>query len=485
MRPIGWDQLREYQKQGAVDLSSDTIRGLWYAAGVGKTATILAALELTEKYPALIITRTIGRGAWHRDAKWLLGPDKVPGMLFGTKPYPDPVGKHRGQGFYSSISKLMAERQILVMHYDIVRHRIKELLNYHWKTLILDEAHLIKGGYQQQKVKRDGTTHVDIFRHVQTLAQSVRNWGGRVWELTATPIKDRPRDLWAQIELVAPRSVGTAWQFLHKYCGAYQGPYGLVTTGSSNEEELESILQKHFSKLTRAEIASQLPAVQFSIDEIQADYKNVKQFGGSIEASVAAACEMKLESATELIPEYLNSRCKVLVTVSRRRFVPVVLEYFEKHLFQQIARPVREELWTFGVSGAIEPIKRMEILNEFNDREKPALGVATIDCLSESINLHKIEAAIVMGLPYTPGLLDQFCGRFGRLGGLPCTIHFLVAQGTIDERIRELLLDKLEKVKVLHTDTAHGETALNVLKSMRNEEEVIASLRDWLTAEGQ
>ena len=60
------------------------------------------------------------------------------------------------------------------------------------------------------------------------------------------------------------------------------------------------------------------------------------------------------------------------------------------------------------------------------------------------------DVAIFALLPYTPGQLDQWEGRFTRLGqDRPVTILFPIAEGTADDHLADILLSKLPAVEAL------------------------------------
>jgi SNF2 family DNA or RNA helicase len=51
-------------------------------------------------------------------------------------------------------------------------------------------------------------------------------------------------------------------------------------------------------------------------------------------------------------------------------------------------------------------------------------------------------------LPYTPGQLTQWEGRFTRLGqDRPVCIYYVIAEGTVDEHVASILLDKIAKAE--------------------------------------
>ena len=63
-------------------------------------------------------------------------------------------------------------------------------------------------------------------------------------------------------------------------------------------------------------------------------------------------------------------------------------------------------------------------------------------------------------LPYTPGQLRQWEGRFARLSQKrPVVIYYVIAEGTVDERVASILIDKLPAVETVGKDSELAEAA--------------------------
>jgi hypothetical protein len=59
----------------------------------------------------------------------------------------------------------------------------------------------------------------------------------------------------------------------------------------------------------------------------------------------------------------------------------------------------------------------------------PCVLVGTGDAFGEAINLHDTDAALFVMLPWTPGQVRQWEGRFCRLGQKrPVVVYYVVAE---------------------------------------------------------
>lgn len=457
------------------------------------TAAGLAAWALgSAGLPVLILTRAIGRHVWGRDAAWVLGADPSVAVLWGGKRY-SKAGVHR-DGTFTDLGAALEAAPIVVTNYEVVGRRAAELGRVPWRYLILDEAHAIKQGWQPpRRYESSRKIRKRRFEHVRDLARLVQARGGPVWELTATPVPDRIRDLWAQLHVVRPASTlpfyppfgseEKTWaetSFAGRYCALCRGfEDSLDSTGSSNLTELKRALEATFVIETRQTVATELPAITRDV-RLVTPARSRSNMGGGIEEALARASTAKEPFAVDLALEYLCTGDKVVLVVNRRaacgRLAIALKEACEKGL----PRSRREHLFLASVTGETEIRSRVGVTQDFQNHDGPAALVATMDSVTEAIDLHHASGLVFAALPYTPRQLEQLEGRVGRLGGVPCTVHYLVAEGTVDEQVRMLILSKLEAVTGAGAGTQGAEGAQAALSDLGDEEEILAGLRSWL-----
>lgn len=473
----GWDHRRRYQEDAVRRLVSDDSRGLWCATGLGKTYILLMAWAKSGlPFPALIVTKAMGRHVWPRDAKWSIGPDFEPGILSAGKPRSPGVHCTGQRRTYTCLKRALREHPAVVISYDILRSRFDTLTQVPWRALICDEVHEIKGGHKPPK-DRNGVMHLSRYHLLRRIGDMVRDRGGYVWSATATPIADRRRDLFAQLDLLYPGEFGTSYRFLTRYCAAFINEWGgLDSSGRSNTEELIEKIGSKFVTVTKREVADQLPLMQFDTRLIPFDDQSFQHMGGGVEKALDRACETKIPAILDLVRDYLAERLKVVVVVTRRRLAWKISSRMKQDKFlKKLPASVRENMLHECVTGDTDGLTRVALLEEFNAREAgPAVVVASVESISESVDLQQTDGAIVGGFPVTPKVLVQFCGRFSRLGGRPVTLHFMVAERTIDETYHQLVAEKLEDAETLNSST--DPKAYEAMSGGINEEEVMAAL---------
>jgi SNF2 family DNA or RNA helicase len=80
--------------------------------------------------------------------------------------------------------------------------------------------------------------------------------------------------------------------------------------------------------------------------------------------------------------------------------------------------------------------------------------VGTGHAWGESVNLQDTDLALFVMLPWTPRAVTQWEGRFARLGQKrPVLISYIIAEGTVDEHVADVLLEKLPAVGKIAEDT--------------------------------
>lgn len=126
-------------------------------------------------------------------------------------------------------------------------HR-KELNDFEFHTVVLDEAHRIKDPQAQQ------TRAIWHVGH----AAGVR----RRWALTGTPIANDPSDLWSIMHFVAPEDFPTRSAFVDRFCLTSWNAFGgldVVGIRPDTRAEFFRVLDPRFRRVLKAVVLPQLP----------------------------------------------------------------------------------------------------------------------------------------------------------------------------------------------------------------------------------
>jgi SNF2 family DNA or RNA helicase len=174
-----------------------------------------------------------------------------------------------------------------------------------------------------------------------------------------------------------------------------------------------------------------------------------------LEVGLAEAASRKRPAVIGIIEDHLGSAQKVVVFTGRRRDCEALGKSIRN---AKGVKASNAEVWV--AHGGDSHKVRDEIIRDYMAHPGPCVLVGTGPAFGESLNIHDTDAALFVMLPYTPGQLRQWEGRFCRLGqARPCIIYYIVAEGTVDEHMAAILIDKLPAVVKVVEDTELGEAA--------------------------
>lgn len=123
--------------------------------------------------------------------------------------------------------------RILVVGWSVLTSRRRSLLKWAPNTVIVDESHRGKGTSRWSgAVQPDGSTRFTLKGNASASAMLLAHQAQRVLLLSATPMPDRPRDLWAQGDLYDPTGFSRKFlTFAYRYCLGPETPVLLATGG--------------------------------------------------------------------------------------------------------------------------------------------------------------------------------------------------------------------------------------------------------------
>ena len=478
--------LMDYQKEALCFGAGRAGVHFWHPTGAGKTYTAIL-WSLLNPGPIVVITRAAARFQYAREWE----------KFTRCRPYimrPLSSMRKKSERLESYLASPL-ERHIVITAWESVQFHIESVLRVHPSTIIWDEAHLgksakrwktiplpelpnnereaaelhaeqeqdarSKGGFISDK---EGMRNAVIpLENTATAVAHLSRLARRSCATTATPVKDRVRDLWAPLDLVEPGAWGSATCWQDRYTDRKPGLYGgYDTRGSSNIEELNARLAMITHHIAYAETHRQLPMKRRQSvyigaeDQLPPSAGFTKQLADAKKHGPAAVLEVKLaESASAkrkavlgLIDDQFYSKGKVVVFTGRRKDVEVLGDLAKK---TDAAKTTKAKVWF--AHGEMPSEARAEIVLEYMAHPGPCLLVGTGDSFGESLNMQDTDAALFVMLPYTPGQIRQWEGRFSRLGQKrPVTIYYVIAEGTADEHIADIVIRKLPAVEKVAKD---------------------------------
>lgn len=453
LKPEAAQAFRPHQKKCLTPAFERDGFSVWSPPGSGKTLMGLVWSSWWARGPRVVITRAAARSTWVEECqKWT---NMKPVVLYGQTPNVD-------IGCDPSILYITAWETLIYWKDALVKARPE--------CLVMDEIHMGKASKRSKPVIRpDGTTEWESMDNMTAAARAVAGVSGARLGLTATPVPNGVRDLWAQLDLCEPWQWGGGLsKFGVAYCDGHHNGYGMEYKGYSNGDELTERLRFSKHRITQASISQHLPPKRRQVTRLDRSEQDKPEAGfareirsagkqaqtGSEEGRAALFEVLLQEAATrkrkyvvEQVADALRSGMKVVVFTGRRRDCDVLGEAITK------AAPSGAKVWT--AHGGSPDGYRDQVRWEYMGNEArgiprhpgPCCIVGTGDAWGESVNLQDTDIAFFVMLPYTPRAIRQWEGRFQRMGGTRSVlIRYILAVGTVDEDVADTLLGKLPPV---------------------------------------
>lgn len=479
--------LLPYQKDALEFLWNRPGGGLWHPTGTGKTLTSVLLSLRTPKLK-VVFTRAasrlqyayeIDRFTGYTPYVWLPPTERRP-------PHKGVTGSARAvRELACSMepSAFMAQNPggFVVSAWDNIADVYTLVSKGQVGVVVFDEAHKAKNHKRWDRIplspdevpaarveaKRRGGFVVDDEEGASMMVpkENASAYASRFAKLcdyvvtaTATPAKDRARDLYAQLDVLDAGGFGSATNYLDRYADRRLDENGYVNSkGSSNEEELAARARLMVHQVDSSVTSAQLPAKRRIIhtvtaeDQIRAlgdgeDDKKAKKGAGHrlLEYHLMRAASRKRRAIRNLMLEHVDAGHKVVIFTGRRADCA--------YLYAEVGKVKGLQVWQ--AHGGLSSAERQDTTDAYMAHPGPCVLVATGQSMGESINLQDTDAAIFAMLPWTPGDLVQWEGRFSRLGQKrPVVLYYTVAEDSVDERVVSILLDKFGQVAKLAPDT--------------------------------
>ncbi|MDF2713378.1 MAG: helicase [Paenibacillus sp.] len=361
--------------------------------------------------------------------------------------------------------------------YDLVVTTYGMLLKYDWlsdatwDTFILDEA---------QAIKNPGAKQTQAVKKVKASARIA---------MTGTPVENRLSDLWSLFDFLNQGMLGTAKQFtaftksMREHPQGYKrlkqvvGPFILrrLKTDKSIISDLpDKIEMKAYASLTKKQ------AVLYSKLVMDLQQKLESAEDGIQRRGLILASLMKFKQICNHPDQYLGqaefnaddsgkfARLKEIceTIVEKRERVLIFTQ------FKEMTEPLRafaEQVFQHRgmvLHGGTPVGKRQEIVSEFQGEHYTPFLVLSIKAGGVGLNLTKANHVIHFDRWWNPAVENQATDRAFRIGQQHnVLVHKFVTQGTIEEKIDQIIEDKLRLTNEIVPDLQE-----NWITEMNNEQ---------------
>lgn len=473
--------LKPYQADGVAHLERwDGNVLLADEPGLGKTAQVMAYAYKNDRFPMLAIMPKTLLLNWRREITLMLGTQlKV--LIVGWVPSQRRLGELLAQYPHVHYSRTpLSGYDVTLINYDIVQRNRRDLESVGYEYVVCDESHKIKNPKAQrtQAILRLVTGRVPV-KGKRGDSRVVHDGIPRVTFCTGTPIVNRPQELWSTVNTLAPwhPEFANFFKFATRYCDAHKTRFGWDFSGHSNLDKLNELLTETIMiRRRKADVLRDLPAKTFvtvPLEFNRAEYDAVAQafmgasdwkrgmqtlqiYGGnpakSDDAIVAInkcreiAAYSKMASAIDWILDYVEEGEKLVVFAHHQKMV------------DEITSAVKSAgVGVRMIRGGVSLEDRAQAAQDFQTLPDVKVIVLNIASAGFGITLTAASACAFCQLPWNAADLMQACDRVHRIGQHDnVTVYSLVAEGTVEEEIAELIM---EKAVVMNEAVDGGENA--------------------------
>lgn len=420
--------------------------------GLGKTWEAIGYIE-HKKLNAIIICPAAIKENWRRHIKNLTGEDAY--ICKGSTPS------------QWDVERLITKKpRYVIINYDIFGKGLdvsddptkKEdrflwaevLTTADYDVVVCDEAH---------KIKNTSANRTRATLHLNNISHTLK------WLfLTATPILNRPRELYSYLRLIRPGQYTSEDNF----CNQYVFMDGTVR----NVDRLRKSLSTIMIRRKREDVQKELPKIERIYDWHELSVEARDRYEVALEGLYQQLAEFDLSSEVIRITGLLAqiTRLKQIVAQDKvDRIADLAIELSESYEaspaadklgegkvvifsgFKAVARGIGKRLGHEAVvfDGDTKQEDRQRYVDQFQSDPKIKFLVATGFVAGEGLDMTKAGYVIFSDFGWTPAYHQQCEGRvYGRLNECHGAVsYYVVGSDTIEEWIQEILARKLKIIE--------------------------------------
>ncbi|MEW1697597.1 DEAD/DEAH box helicase [Streptomyces sp. NPDC091278] len=437
--------LRDYQLRGLAWLDLMTSLGLGGCLaddmGLGKTVTLIALhLRRARSAPTLVVCPASLLGNWQREVGRF-----APGV---------PVRRFHG----AERDLGGADGGIVLTTYGTLRTNAAELAAHQWGMVVADEA---------QHVKNPFSATARALREIPAPARVA---------LTGTPVENNLSELWALLDWTTPGLLGSLKAFRSRHARAVENNEEIEHAEAV--ERLARLVRPFLLRRRKSDpgIVPELPPktesdhpVSLTREQASLYEAVVRETMGRIEEAEGMARRglvMKLLTSLKQIcnhpAQYLKEEAPrgsgTARLAGRSGKLALLDELLDTILaedgsvlvftqYVSMARLLADHLAARGITaqllhGGTPVAERERMVDRFQDGEVPVF-LLSLKAAGTGLNLTRAGHVVHYDRWWNPAVEEQATDRAYRIGQTqPVQVHRLVAEGTVEDRIAEMLRSK-------------------------------------------
>lgn len=437
--------LRPYQKDGYSFLLAGAERGIGVCLaddmGLGKTpqtiAYLLARKESGVCSPSLLICPTSVAGNWERELR-RFAPSLTSYIHHGT-------GREK-----TGFTERVAEHDLVITTYPLMTRDADLITAVRWSSVILDEAQNIKNSRTKQ------TKSIYQLQSDHRLA------------LTGTPVENRLSELWSIMQFLNPGYLGSSQQFRVGYATPIERDHDpdktaelrrlirpfLLRRLKTDKNIICDLPEKMESRVFVTLTKEQVTLYQAVVNEVKhvADSLTGIARRGMILAALTKLKQIadhphlftkddrmgisrsgKVQRLIEMLEEVSDEGDAAIIFTQFATFATLLQQAIEEHFHTPVLL----------LTGRTRRHTREEIIARFMKPGGPKFFVISLKAGGTGLNLTRANHVFHIDRWWNPAVEDQATDRAFRIGQIrDVQVHLLIAAGTLEERIDEVLSGK-------------------------------------------
>ncbi|MFL5997010.1 MAG: SNF2-related protein [Streptomyces sp.] len=451
--------LRDYQRRGLNWLARMTSSGLGCCLaddmGLGKTITLIALhlhrqTDTATAGPTLVVCPTSLMGNWQREIEKFAPGTRV----------------RRFHGPRRDLDGL-TDGEFVLTTYGTMRLDAPRLAEAAWGMVVADEAQHVKNPYSAS-------------------ARELRSIGARARvALTGTPVENNLSELWAILDWTTPGLLGRLGAFRARYAQAIESGQDPAAA-----ERLARLVRPFLLRRRKSDpgIAPELPPKTETDSAVSLTQEQAGLYEAVVRETLAEISGANSMARRGLIVKLLTGLKQIcnhpaqFLKEERPRIAgrsgklelldelldTIVAEGASVLVFTQyvrMARLIEQHLAARGLPSQFlhggTPVPRREaMVRRFQEGEVPVF-LLSLKAAGTGLNLTRAEHVVHYDRWWNPAVEAQATDRAYRIGQTrPVQVHRLIAEGTVEDRIADMLHRKRELADAV---LGSGESALTEL----------------------
>lgn len=442
-------RLREYQNKDALFLKERGSALVLNEPRTGKTPTMITVMKNLHHKKNVVICPSSLVLNWAKEFKqW--HPEMKVHAVTGTP--------KKRQAIYESYRKQTKSgtRAVLIISKDTWK-RDKELHEWQYDVAIVDEAHFLRNWKSAQ-------------------SEAIFNMKSHIkYALTGTPAVKHGSDIYGLLHFINPEQYTSYWQFTDRYWDIIDNGWGkdLGEAKGYREEELKTIMAMNSVQRKRKEVMKWLPAATHQTIPVEMDSAQVKLYDQMFDEFMATEGEGDelhgvdtMNKLTQLMrlrqlcldPRLLGfkpigAKTTALLEFAEEMTEPfVVMTTFSSYF--DLVKPDLEKLKKkVGViDGSVSKTKRQQLVEKFQAGKIDIL-LCNIIAAGTGLTLDRSDTIVFLDKAFNPADNEQAQDRIvptTKERYHPINIISFVVEGTVDERVNDILDRKEDLTKLIN-----------------------------------